>query len=286
MKAIAIERRLAPETPTADLDAEVVDRLREEIVLAAFWHEEDDGFVVTTVFSTPELRDAAKAAGQPPRALFGAAALEAARPVMAEPDDRRLGVLSERFESRGDAGAIGFDRHGGHSYGLYQLASRMNQVRAFIAFLTDRLPEFAARLEAAGGDPAARRGDDAFKRAWRELAADPDFAAAQHAYIKSTHYDPFCAHVRDQIGLDVDARSFAVRNVAWSTAVQHGPRNGLFRLALDPDAARREDRDIIERVYGERSRVDVHFRSSTEQVRESVRRRFERERADALAMLA
>ncbi len=79
-----------------------------------------------------------------------------------------------------------------------------------------------------------------------------------------------------------------MQNVAWPTAVQHGPANKILENALN---ARRpvsalSDKDIINAVYDERSNVDKYFSKSTLAVKASVKNRFVRERANALQMLA
>lgn len=220
---------------------------------------------------------------------YGLTAPEA-RTVEVEEAPAILGGLSRAWESRGDPGAIGRDTHGGWSYGLYQIASAVGTLGRFIAFLA-RKPEFVVfpqKLAAAGGEEAGRTGSLAFQRAWRELAADEGFARAQHDFIEFSHYQPFARGLRER-GIDLAARSAALRDVAWSTSVQHGP--GAWRIFMNPwnrlDATdRQDDRALIEGVYQERSRVDVYFRSSSAHERAAVLARFRRESADALAMLA
>lgn len=212
----------------------------------------------------------------------------AAPPPSSEPgDDPPLGSLSARFESNGSAGAIGHDQTGGFSYGTYQLASRKGRVQEFLDFLAEKRPEWAKRLDSAGGDTGARKGTAAFRNAWQALAADPDFGAAQHDFIAATHFEPFARRLRKGLGLDLAARSAALRDVAWSVAVQHGPGSAVFERALDGvDPSTLDDATIIQRVYAERSNVGLYFPSSTEPVRVAVARRFESELQEALRRLA
>lgn len=201
-----------------------------------------------------------------------------------------LGTLSRRFESGGNPAAIGHDKHGGWSYGLYQLASRKSQVDKFIQFLARSNPpfqNFSVELNNAGGDPAARAGMEEFKAMWRELASNPEFSAAQHDYIKSTHYDIFSAKLKNK-GFDLNNRSKILRDVAWSVSVQHGPgATGMFMRPLSTlsPTQRQDDSTLINAIYDDRSRVDVHFASSTEDTRLSVKNRFIKERAEALQQL-
>ena len=121
-----------------------------------------------------------------------------------------------------------------------------------------------------------------FKSAWAELAGDPDFAVAQHGFIKSTHYDPLVSGVRG-FGLDIADRSGALQDVAWSTAVQHGVNGGVdvFRDALN-GCDDLPDNLLIPAIYKERR---GRFGKSTERVRDAVMRRFDAECNQAMAML-
>lgn len=198
-----------------------------------------------------------------------------------------LGALSERFESNGKPGAIGFDSTGGYSYGAYQIATRTGTLERFLAFLERAFPALAAELEAAGGVIAAVAGSESFKTAWRSLAQrEPAFAAAQHGFIRATHHEPFLAALRSRLALDVAGRSLALQNVAWSVAVQHGPNNTVFANALaGRDSPTMSDGDIIRAVYAERSRLMRYFPRSSERVREALAGRFAEEMTLALAML-
>jgi len=219
--------------------------------------------------------------------------VEPPRRSLAAAPGSELGLLSRQFESNGKPGAIGHDRHGGWSYGLYQLASRMGSVADFLAFLRRQAPThrqyagFHELLQSAGGDVGARNGTMVFQTAWQDLANDPVFSQAQHHFIKTTHYDRYIANLR-AADIDLSNRSPVLHDVAWSVSVQHGPgKTVIFTRpwnALDANA-RADDATLIDAVYLERSRVDVYFRNSTPEVRESVRRRFRQERAEALRML-
>ncbi len=198
-----------------------------------------------------------------------------------------LGSLSERFESNGKPGAIGWDSTGGFSYGSYQIAAKTGTLKHFMEFLTRDFADIALPLVAAGGAAAGLAGSEAFKQAWRQLAKDESrFEEAQHGFIQATHYDPFAQRLLAQLGLDLAARSAALRDVAWSVAVQHGPGNKVFFNALNgkPVAAMNDDA-VIAAVYAERSNLMRYFPRSTPRVREALAGRFEHEKRLALAML-
>jgi hypothetical protein len=222
-------------------------------------------------------------------AAYGSASVNERRSLL-QPGQAELGKLSRRFEAADNPGAIGFDRNGGWSYGLYQIASRVGTMETFLAFL-GRTPAYqthARRLKLAGGGAAARRGDAEFKRSWQELAVDPVFAEAQHRFVRATHYEPFVARLASE-GLDVRPRSVALNDVAWSVSVQHGPaRTQIFSRPWRslPPGERGDDAALIRAVYRERSRVEVYFASASAAERSAVLRRFDVERENALRMLA
>jgi hypothetical protein len=206
----------------------------------------------------------------------------------------RLGALSERFECGGRGpGAVSSGRNdpGGVSYGLYQLASRTGTCASFMAA---EGKQWAARFGEASP------GSDAFSAVWRAIAAEEAeaFAAAQHAFIERTHYRPAVAAVLAETGLDLDGCAPAVRDAAWSTAVQHGAAArllaGAVRTAdaLSPRGLARYDRALVEAIYAARvSHVrKVAARPGTppaqRRLLESlVANRYASERSAALAML-
>lgn len=194
---------------------------------------------------------------------------------------KMLGNLSKRYESNGKPGAIGFDAVGGWSYGLYQIATRTGTMSLFLAWLANSRYKWAyEQLKRAGGDIAARDGSAAFKAAWTDLADDPEFTNAQHEYIKFSHYDVQAAQVK-AAGVDPETRSGALRDVVWSTAVQHGAKTNVITGVIAEHGAL-PDAQLIPLIYAERR---TRFGSSTAAVRKSVMSRFDSEQAEALRML-
>lgn len=208
-----------------------------------------------------------------------------------------LGRLSEKFEvgNRGPAAVSGGQGDpGGVSYGCYQMTSRPNGGTVG-RFVRDPSFPFASRFE--GLEP----GTPEFSDAWRAVAAEqPEaFRAAQHDFIQHTHFDPMVARLRETVSLDVLARSPALQDCIWSTAVQHGgksdiPVNVCRALLAEgspgPEDGKRFDEALIRRIYAERGRRApggglVHFASSSSNVQAGVARRFEHELKDALDML-
>lgn len=224
----------------------------------------------------------------------GAPATQTQAAAPANTDDQRIGGLSERYESGGRGpGTVssGAGDPGGVSYGTYQLAGNMNRPQEFLANEGRR---WAAEF---GG---AAPGTAAFTAVWRAIAArEPEaFEAAQHDYIQRTHYQVQADQVETRTGVNVTDRSAALRDVVWSTAVQHGPETQVIARAIanvraqgvTPADGQTYDRALINAIYDERGRRDAggglaYFTSASASVQASVANRFAEERRDALAML-
>jgi hypothetical protein len=199
-----------------------------------------------------------------------------------------LGKLSERYESggRGPA-AIGNDTTGGYSYGTYQIATKTGTFSNYMSYLqaNSAFASIYTTLNNAGGAQAATYGDPAFKGVWVGLGSDPNFKLSQHNFIRDTHFTPQMQKIKRDTGLDVCAgHSNGLQDVVWSVAVQHGPGSGIITKAIKSVGVGASDKDIINAIYDERSKVDQYFSRSNMRERASVKARFDRERIDALAM--
>jgi hypothetical protein len=202
--------------------------------------------------------------------------------------DEPLGKLSEKYESGGRGPATvstGKGDPGGVSYGTYQLASKIGRADEFVKRY---YPEEFKGLKG---------GTDEFTKAWKALAAkDADaLRKNEHAFIKETHYDPQVKKLAEELGLDVDKRSAAFRDVVWSVAVQHGPHTDLIGTAVKPllnDKKVEElgDEVVIRAVYAERGRKTpngklARFKGVSDDWIPGLTKRFENELTDALEML-
>ena len=212
-------------------------------------------------------------------------------PVPPTGGHKELGKLSEEFETGGRGpGTVstGVGDAGGVSYGSYQMTSKNGGT--VLRFVSQ--PAFAWRDDFRSLSP----GSSEFTVKWKAIAtaAPQAFHAAQHAYIKATHFDVLAANTLDTDRLDVTTRSAALQDVIWSTAVQHGPNAPVIRRAL---AALRSqgvqdvgDRGLIQAIYAERGRRDasgalVYFANNSTAVQDGVAKRFVREERSALRML-
>lgn len=170
-----------------------------------------------------------------------------------------IGSLSAKYESGGNPGAIGYDSTGGYSYGTYQLAH--NNAQKFVA-------ESPYAQQFAGIPFNSAK----FQQKWKEIAQkDPQgFANAQHKYIEKTHLSPIISRL-SQKGIDVNKLSPIVKDVMWSTAVQHGPGTRIIEQAM---ATAQNEQDFIKKVYQLRWNNGAGFASSTPAVQKSVYNRF------------
>jgi hypothetical protein len=130
-------------------------------------------------------------------------------------------------------------------------------------------------------------GSSSFDAAWKNLAKQHprDFQQAQHDFIKASHYSPAASKISSNTGLNVNSRSVALQSAVWSMSTQHGAAgaSNIFRNAgIRPNMS---DREVLQRVYAERMKVDKYFSRSSQAVKNGVYNRFKRELADALAML-
>ncbi|QSQ11552.1 hypothetical protein [Myxococcus landrumensis] len=206
-------------------------------------------------------------------------------------DYETLGGLSRKEEAKGPGTvSTGKGDHGGVSYGSYQFASNNGSAKAFVNSLKTTHPSYHASLD--GLTP----GTQEFSKAWKDLAAlDPKgFDKAQHDYIQRTHYNVSASEVRNNVGLDLNTRSQALRDVAWSASVQHGKKavDSIISAALKgrhPSTV--SDADLISGIYAERGRKNkagelVHFSSSSKSVQKGITARYARESQAALERLA
>lgn len=201
-----------------------------------------------------------------------------------------LGKLSARFESGSEGvAAIGYDRVGGTSYGKYQIASKPGTMDRFLSFLDEKAPQLADRLRNAGpANTGSKEGG--MPEAWQAIAAEnPErFGKLQHDFISNETYGPARDMILSQTGLDFDKAPSALREVLWSTSVQHGATGAarIFGKVIDRFVGNGADTvfgaRLIEGVYDRRM---GQFGSSTNRVQQAVVSRLNSEKQLALNML-
>ena len=174
-----------------------------------------------------------------------------------------LGSLSEKYESGGRPEAIGYDNTGGWSYGTYQLAH-------------DNVNRFLSANPSIGKlFTGLQKGTTAFNNKWKEVAAKApqQFAAAQKNFIAQTHFQPQVNKL-SKLGFNVSKYSNVVKDVIWSTAVQHGANTDVIAAALKKVGNNASEANLIKAIYNERWSGGQRFARSTPNVKQSVYNRF------------
>ena len=206
-----------------------------------------------------------------------------------------VGDLSAKYESGNRAvSAIssGIGDRGGVSYGLYQMSSQPDggTVKKFIAQVK---VQWAAKLA------LYPIGSAEFNQTWQEIAKKDElnFGLAQHEFIKTTHYLPMVKAILIRCKTDLNTHSFAMQNVIWSCAVQHGSQSKIpidCWRALPREVQQGEplsrDSAWITTIYNERGRVDergnlVYFPHCSAAVQKGLKLRFKSESLTALKMV-
>jgi hypothetical protein len=197
-----------------------------------------------------------------------------------------LGHLSAKYESNGNPGVIANNPgdYGGKSYGAWQFSSRMGSLNSFINSLQGKNDIYYNKLVQAKAADGGSYGTN-FDNAWRTVAKEDrdGFLDLQQSYVKEAFYDKAADTLNSKYNFDINSKSTALKNVLWSTVVQHGV-NGALGIFSKVDLSA-GDEGVISQVFDERQKVNLHFRSSSAEIRKSVYNRFGRERSEALAML-
>lgn len=197
-----------------------------------------------------------------------------------------LGIRASKYESNLNPAAISNTPgdYGGKSYGAWQFSSKTGSLNSFINSLKASNPDIYSRLTNAKAKDNNTFGRN-FDAAWSSIATqDKDkFLNIQQNYVKKTFYDTAADTLKSRFGFDISGKSNALKESLWSTVVQHGvggTRSIFSKLNLN-----NSDSNIIKDLYNERQKVNIYFRSSSPQVRQSVYNRFTREKQDMLNML-
>lgn len=187
-----------------------------------------------------------------------------------------LGSLSAKYESNGNPGTIARTKGdiGGASYGTYQLTTASGQATKFAN-------------QYGGALKGLKAGTAEFDKAWKaEAKKDPEkFNLAQHEFIRANHYQPSANAFKSVTGINPETQPLGVQNALWSIGVQHGA--GGARTIYKNSGIKQGDsaETIINKLYNERSKVNIYFKSSPKSLQQSVKDRFVKERQDALKQL-
>ena len=195
-------------------------------------------------------------------------------------------------QRHGNPAAVGYDKSGGWSYGRYQIttssASNPSGYGTMATFM-ENLKEYDIDsyniLIAAGGLEGAKAGTQEFKDAWASITNSPNFVDAERAFIYDTHY----VLVLDTISKydpNIGNRSIEVQQAIWGQSVQLGvPLNKIFfsQFSKTTDIASLTDIELTQALYAYKiSTVDTYFKSSTPEIRDAIRTRYENELSSIL----
>jgi hypothetical protein len=197
-----------------------------------------------------------------------------------------LGIAASKYESNLNPGAISDNPgdYGGKSYGAWQFSSKTGSLNEFMDWLSSNNSQYYNQLSQAKAKDGNNFGSN-FDAAWTSIAKTNrnEFLKAQQQYIGQAYYSKAAETLKSKYGFDVNTRSAALKESLWSTVVQHGVGGAVSIFSkLNLNAS---DKNIISSLYDERKNVDVYFRSSSENVKQSVYNRFTKEKADMLNML-
>ncbi len=195
----------------------------------------------------------------------------------------RLGFISAKYESGGwNPGTISnaSGDYGGVSYGIPQFSTTTGSAASFVRWLKSQNSEMGGYF----GD--AQPGTSAFNSAWKAVAEKygDAFGNLQTQYAYNNMVAPLIQLAKEKTGVDY-SRSPALRELAYSTAIQFGG-GSLGLSALGNVSPNMSDADIINASYDKKiANYKSFFKSSSSDIQESVRKRFENERNDVLALV-
>jgi hypothetical protein len=209
-----------------------------------------------------------------------------------------LGQTSEKYESGGKGPSVINDYNGGAggdlggaSYGTYQLASYLPAImidgRARQSSKNSPVMQFIANSKFKDKFTGLEPATSAFDSKWKEIASSNTlaFKEDQHNYIKRKYYDVAVANLQRN-GLDLTKYGPAVQDLIWSGAVQFGPANvRAFTEALK-GKSELTDKDIVNIVSEWKiNNIDVMFKSSSQSLKDSVKKRYISEKQALLALI-
>ena len=197
-----------------------------------------------------------------------------------------LGFTSAKYESNMNPGTISNTPgdYGGKSYGAWQFSSKTGSLNSFVNSLRNKDINTYSRLSEAKAKDGNKFGIN-FDDAWTSIAmSDKDkFLKLQQDCIKENYYDTAAQALKSKYGFDISKKGEALKESLLSTVVQHGVGGTLSvfsKLNLN-----NSDGNIINDLYNERQKVNVYFRSSSQEIKQSVYNRFTKEKQDMLNML-
>ena len=172
--------------------------------------------------------------------------------------------LSGKYESGNDPGKIANTKGdiGGWSYGINQLTAASGYAQKF--------------ADSYGGAlKGLKAGTKAFNTAWQAEAKKnaKKFADAQTSYVNKSHYEPAANAFTKVTGINLNKASMAIKEVIKSIGIQHGAGGATSLFKAAGITKNMSDETIIKRLYNERRKVDVYFKSSSAEIKAGVKNR-------------
>ncbi|MCB2293834.1 vgrg protein [Clostridium algoriphilum] len=197
-----------------------------------------------------------------------------------------VGYASAKYESNINPGTISNTSGdiGGKSYGAWQFSSKTGSLDSFIISLKTKDKDIYSKLTGAKAKDGNKFGEN-FDATWTSIARynKDKFLKLQQNSIKENYYDSAAQSLKSKYGFDISKKSEALKESLLSTVVQHGVGGALSvfsKLNL-----KNTDGNIINDLYNERQKVNVYFKGSSAEIKESVYNRFTREKQDMLNMV-
>ncbi len=133
------------------------------------------------------------------------------------------------------------------------------------------------------------KGELQFKNTWADLSKNNDFLLSQQDFIIDKKLNPTLKYISDIKGINLDNRSPVIRDVLYSTATQHGEGGASHvmhrRFGRNTDVSALSDAELIHQIYNERSDVDHYFKNSSKNIKDNLKKRFQKEKNKALELL-
>ncbi|MGI6591161.1 MAG: hypothetical protein ACOX1O_06095 [Eggerthellaceae bacterium] len=161
------------------------------------------------------------------------------------------GLISAQYESGSDPACI----VSGIAYGAYQMTPK--NTYAFCRWMGKRdknAKAYSKKLLAAYKKDKKKCGTH-FDKAWKSIAkAHPKaFHRYQYLYVKSISYTPTVRYLQANVkGFKVSRYTNALRNVIFSTAVQHGSW-GAYKIIAKAYRSGKGEKKLVSKIYGIRA---------------------------------
>ena len=197
-------------------------------------------------------------------------------PSVDEPLPSQIGHIARKYESRGDSSAIGYDKNGGTSYGVYQIASNNGTMNSFLNYLKREAPDIHRTLSSAG-NPNTGNTTGTFPDAWRKLAKEGLIQEHESKFIEETHVRPVLKLARD---LGANVSNPAIQEMLYSSGIQHSLSGNRF--IINSIGYTSSDEEFIKKFYEERRKYAKRF-VSDDAIR-GVLSRYNKEERDILSL--